>query len=143
MTGRPTWPVLGVSVAVFRSTEALIIKRGREPLVGKWSLPGGRLEAGERLAEAVARELMEETGVTASLVGLNDIIEPITRDAEGQVVSHYVIASYVARHLTGDGVAGDDAADIAWIAPDAITRFETTPGLPSLLARAARLAEAG
>ncbi len=141
--GQPgRWPVVGVSVAVFRGPDVLIVRRGRPPFLDHWSLPGGRVEEGEALEEAVRRELLEETGIDADLVGLNDLVQPIGRDKAGRVTSHYVIISFVARYLSGRARAGDDAADLAWIAPDTIARYRTTPGLPRLLARARRIADA-
>lgn len=132
------WPRLGVSVAVFRGDEVLLIKRGKAPFLGAWSLPGGHVAAGETAHEAALRELREETGTVADIVGLNTFIEPVLRDDVGGLVSHYVILNFVARHLSGDAVAGDDAADVAWSRIGGIDRLTTTPGLDDIVAGARR-----
>src|SRR5208337_4306887 len=87
----PTRPILAVSVAVFRAGLALVGRRAREPMIGRFSLPGGVVEIGETLAQAVARELYEEVGVEAEIVAFNRHVEPIVRDGE-RVRAHFVIA---------------------------------------------------
>src|SRR5579862_8338752 len=92
----PAHPLLAVSTAVFRDGRVLVARRAREPLRGRYSLPGGLVEIGETLREAALRELREEVGVEALIVAFNGHLEPIIRDDRG-VRSHYVIASFVAR----------------------------------------------
>lgn len=132
------WPRLGVSVAVFRGDEVLLIKRGKTPFLGAWSLPGGHVAAGETAQEAALRELLEETGTAAEILGLNTFIEPVLCDDSGVVVSHYVILNFVALHLSGDPVAGDDAAEVAWSRIGDVGCLTTTPGLDGILASARR-----
>ncbi len=98
-------PHTGVGIVVWRDEEVLLIKRGKEPFKGQWSIPGGTLEFGETLHQAALRELMEETSVTAEIAGLIDVYESVSETA------HYVMIDYVARWTGGEPVAGDDAAD--------------------------------
>ncbi len=135
----PKMPLLAVSAAVFRDGRVLIAKRGRPPLDGIWSLPGGLVEPGETLAEAAAREVFEETGVEAEILGVADIVELIRRDGDGAVERHYVIVSFAARRLSGEGETSEEAAEIAWLDPDALDGLAMTQGTPAVIAKAAAL----
>jgi 8-oxo-dGTP diphosphatase len=99
---------VSVGLVVWRGEDVLLIRRGRAPHKGMWSIPGGKVEFGERLEEAGLREVLEETGVAAEIVGLIDVFEAIDDD------SHYVMVDYAARWTQGEPVAGDDAADAAF-----------------------------
>ena len=100
-------PVPAVGVVCLRGDEVLLIRRGTPPRQGEWSLPGGRIEPGERLAEAALRELREETGVEADLIGLVDVVDGLFPEAG----RHYVLIDYAAVWTHGEPVAGDDAAE--------------------------------
>ena len=102
-------PVPAVGVVCFRGDEVLLIRRGRPPRAGQWSLPGGRIEPGERAVDAALRELREETGVEADILGLIEVVDGLFPD------HHYVLIDYAARWVSGDPVAGDDAADAAFV----------------------------
>ena len=104
-------PVPCVGVVCFRDEEVLLIRRGRPPRQGEWSLPGGRIEPGERAVDAGLRELREETGVEARIVGLLDVVDGIFPEA----VRHYVLIDYVAEWISGEPTAGDDAAEAAFV----------------------------
>lgn len=110
----PTAPVVGLGAVVWRDDKVLMIKRGRPPRAGIWSLPGGGQDLGETVEQGIRRELREETGVEVELLGLVAVIDSVQRDAEGRVLYHYTIVDYAARWASGDVVAGDDAADAAW-----------------------------
>ena len=115
MTDRPQ-PAVGT--VCFRGEDVLMIRRGTKPLAGDWSLPGGRIEFGERAEVAALRELAEETGVTARLVGLVDVVDAIFRSrTSGDVTRHYVLFDYAAVWVSGEPVAGDDADHAEWISP--------------------------
>ncbi|MEH6411671.1 MAG: NUDIX hydrolase [Hyphomonas sp.] len=115
----PLRPVPAVGTACFRGDDVLLIRRGTKPLAGDWSIPGGRLEFGEHAGDAALRELHEETGVTARLVGLVDVIDAIfTSRRTGDTSRHYVLFDYAALWVSGEPVAGDDAAHAEWISPD-------------------------
>ena len=107
MTTPGMTPVPAVGVVCMRGEEVLLIRRGRPPRLGEWSLPGGRIEPGERAVDAALRELLEETGVVAEIVGLVDVVDGLFPDAG----VHYVLIDYAARWRAGEPVAGDDADD--------------------------------
>ena len=138
MTDRlyPTRPFLGASVACFRDGRVLLASRGKPPMEGLYSLPGGLVEPGETLAEAALRELREEVGVEAKLIGPVAPIEVIERDPEGRVRLHFVIAPHAAHWVSGEPLRGPEARDVRWVTQADIRTLATTPGLPEVLARA-------
>jgi 8-oxo-dGTP diphosphatase len=122
-------PTIGVSIGIWRADQVLIVRRGRPPLQDLWSFPGGRLEPGERLAEAALREACEETGVAAEIAGFTDLVEILTHAAEGHLTHHVVLALFAARWVAGEPLAGDDAAEACFVTLDDLARRETTAGL--------------
>jgi 8-oxo-dGTP diphosphatase len=120
MTDRPQ-PAVGT--VCFKQDMVLLIQRGTAPLIGQWSLPGGRIEFGERAEAAALRELKEETDITAKIIGLVDVVDAIfTRRASADVTRHYVLFDYAAQWISGEPFAGDDADHAEWITPQ---RLET------------------
>jgi 8-oxo-dGTP diphosphatase len=112
-------PVPAVGTACFRGDDVLLIRRGTKPLAGDWSIPGGKLEFGESLADGALRELHEETGVTARIIGLVDVVDAVfTSRRSGETARHYVLFDYAAVWEAGEPLAGDDAAHAEWISPD-------------------------
>ncbi|MGA1344100.1 MAG: NUDIX hydrolase [Hyphomonas sp.] len=115
MTGRPQ-PSVGI--VCFRGEDVALIRRGTKPLAGEWSVPGGRIEFGERAEVAALRELKEETGLTARLIGLVDVVDAIfTSRTTGAVARHYLLFDYAAIWASGEPLAGDDADHAEWISP--------------------------
>lgn len=114
----PEFPFVGVGAIIVRDGRVLLIRRGQAPLLGEWSLPGGVLECGETLREAVVREACEETGLAVEAGELLGVYERITRGDDGRVRYHYVLIDFLC-HLTGGEVqAASDAADARWFAPE-------------------------
>lgn len=129
------FPKLGVSACVWRNGKVLLVQRAKPPL-GLWAFPGGHVEPGERLEEAAARELMEETGLTASFSGLLGLYDVIRRDAQGIVTVHYVIACYLGTAGPGDPVAADDAMAAAWVDPRNLGGLPLAPNIAEAIAKA-------
>ncbi len=109
-------PVPAVGVVCLRDDSVLLIRRGTPPRQGEWSLPGGRIEPGERAVDAALRELREETGVEAEIMGLIDVVDGLFPEAG----RHYVLIDYAARWLSGEPVAGDDALEARFVALDEV-----------------------
>ena len=130
----PSGPVLGVSVCVRHDGAVLLVRRGRGTYAGVWAFPGGRVERGERLAEAAAREVREETGIDADIGAAIDKAEIILRDAGGAVEAHYVVIVFAGRYRSGAVAAGDDAAEARWVAPAEFDALEMTPDTRRILA---------
>ena len=115
-----TGPVAGAGVVCLRGAEVLLIRRGKPPREGEWSLPGGRIEWGERALDAALRELAEETGVEAEPLGLLDVVDGLFRSADGALQSHYLLVDYAVRWRAGEPVGGDDALEARfWPADEA------------------------
>lgn len=118
MTGidaaRPAAPIPAVGVVCWRHNDVLLVKRGRPPRAGRWSLPGGRIDWGETAAAAAARELREETQIDARLIGVVDVADLIHTEPEDGY--HFVVIEYAAVWLAGEPQAGDDAAEAAFVA---------------------------
>lgn len=129
----PARPILAASVAVFRNGKVLLARRAKAPGAGRFSLPGGLVEPGETLAEAALRELAEETGVTAQIVGFNRHVEVVERDDAGAVKRHFVVASFVGTWLAGEGVVGPEASEILWAKRDEIAGLPVTDQLGPVL----------
>lgn len=113
----PDRPVVGVGVVVLDAGKVLLIRRGKPPRQGQWSLPGGGQKLGETVFEAAAREVREETGLDVEVLGLVDVVDSIRNDDAGRVHYHYTLVDVFAIIRGGTLRPGGDAADAAWIAP--------------------------
>jgi ADP-ribose pyrophosphatase YjhB (NUDIX family) len=139
----PDRPVVGVGGVVIENGRALLIKRGSEPLLGQWSIPGGTLELGESLQQGVARELLEETGLEVRVL---DMIEAFDRifldpaaanpDGRSRPRYHYVIVDYLCERLAGEAQAGSDVTDIAYATEQELEKFQMTSTAMRVLRRA-------
>lgn len=138
MTQPPIRPVLAVSTAVFRDGQVLLARRGAAPLRGLWSLPGGRLEPGETLAEGAAREVMEEVGVACRVLGVAGALDIIRRDEAGEVSAHFVVVSHAGLWLDGEASTGPEAAEVGWFDPHHLPE-DSTEGLAGIVAAARTL----
>ena len=145
VTGKaPARPVLAASVAVFRDGKVLLATRTKPPADQLWSLPGGKVEAGETLEEAGLRELEEEVGVRARIVGFNRHVEIFGRDGAGAITHHFVVASFVGEWLSGEPQPGPEAGAVMWADPLKLGGLPTTRELADVLRRACGiLIEAG
>lgn len=124
----PKHPLIGVGALIFDRGRILMAQRGKEPLKGWWSLPGGLLEIGESLADAVRREVREETGLEVRPAGVLEIFERIMRDAAGAPEYHYVLIDYVCRITGGALQAGDDVCAVRWAARPELAALPITEG---------------
>jgi mutator protein MutT len=121
-------PVPAVAAIILRDREILLVKRGAEPGLGKWSVPGGSIEIGETLEEALKREVLEETGleiVVGKLAGVCDLI--VKR--EGEIRFHYILIDYFAAVESGEPVAATDVSECRWVSLDEISRYDVTTSL--------------
>ena len=114
----PDAPRVAVGALVIKDDRVLMIKRGKSPSKGMWSVPGGRVEIGETLQEAAEREVLEETGITVRAGKPVYVFDMVEKGENGRVKYHYVIVDVVAEYVRGDVKAGDDAADARWILPE-------------------------
>ena len=132
----PARPVLGVGAIIFQNDSVLLVKRGRAPLFGQWSLPGGAVETGELLDEALRREVLEETGLTLGPIRQFEIYERIMSDDEGRAEYHYVLVDYVCEPAGGAACAASDAADCRWVAERDLPQYRLTEGTLAVIQRA-------
>jgi ADP-ribose pyrophosphatase YjhB (NUDIX family) len=124
MNDYPNRPLIGVGVVVFKDDKVLLIRRGKPPREGQWSLPGGRQRLGERITETAAREVAEESGLVVDVGALIDVVDSITRDAGGGVQYHYTLVDLLAEWRAGEAVAGHDAAGVAWADPRDLSPYD-------------------
>ena len=139
----PDRPVVGVGGVMIENGRALLIRRGSEPLLGQWSIPGGTLELGESLQQGVARELLEETGIEVRVLDLIEVFDRIYPDpavvAQAAGVRpkfHYVIVDYLCERISGEPRAASDVTDVAYATEDELERFGITPTATRVLRRA-------
>lgn len=117
-------PVPAAGCICFRGDEVLLVKRGQAPRAGEWSIPGGRIEPGETAKAAALRELFEETGVKAKMIGLVDVVDAIFRNRDETLLTrHYVLVDYAARWVSGEPVAGDDADKARFVPVEALENY--------------------
>ena len=135
----PQRPFLAVSAAIFRNGKVLVVRRAREPALNLFTLPGGVVEAGETLIDAVIREAREETSLLIEPLGLARYREVIARDSQGKVERHFVILCFAARWLGGEPVLSDELDDSRWLDPPELGSYRTTDGLADIVTAAATL----
>ena len=132
----PQRPYLAVSAAIIRNGKVLVVRRARKPALGIYTLPGGGVETGETLVEAVAREVREETSLTVEPVALAGHREAIVRDAQGRIERHFVILCFAARWRSGEPVLNEELDDARWLDPAELSGLRTTEGLAEIVAAA-------
>jgi 8-oxo-dGTP diphosphatase len=132
----PERPYLAVSAAIVRAGKILVVRRARAPAHGLFSLPGGVVEVGETLAQAVTREVREETGLTIEPVALAGFREAIVRDAQDRVERHFIILCFAAHWCAGEPVLNEELDEARWIDPAELAGLPTTAGLAEIVAAA-------
>jgi ADP-ribose pyrophosphatase YjhB (NUDIX family) len=134
----PKRPLVGIGALIFHRGRILMAERGKEPLKGWWSLPGGAVETGESLDHAVRREVREETGLEVEPVRMFEIFERIMRDEAGAAEYHYILIDYVCRITGGSLCAGDDVARVAWMRENELADLQITEGTLGVIRKAFR-----
>jgi ADP-ribose pyrophosphatase YjhB (NUDIX family) len=134
----PKRPLVGVGALILDGERILMAQRGKPPLLGWWSLPGGALETGELLADAVRREVREETGLEIEPLGVIEIFERIMRDDAGAAEYHYVLIDYVCRVTGGTLEAGDDVCRAEWVEREELKKLQITEGTLGVIEKAFR-----
>lgn len=134
---RPAAPVVGVGGVVVRDGRVLLIRRGKQPLYGRWLVPGGTVELGETLEQALVREMREETNLEVEPLELLTVFDRIQRE-NGRVAYHYVIVDYLCRCRSGEARAGSDALDVAWVAPADMSAYDVPGKAQEVVADALR-----
>lgn len=141
-SGERLKPSIGVGAVVLRTTstgvEVLLIRRGKPPRQGEWSIPGGRQEWGETVRETAVREIAEETGVCVSNLRLLDVVDGISR-AEGMVTGHWTLVDFAATWIAGDPRPGDDATEAKWVALTDLPAYGLWSETQRIIAAAAAL----
>jgi 8-oxo-dGTP diphosphatase len=132
----PERPFLAVSAAIVRAGRVLVVRRARAPADGLFSLPGGVVEIGETLTQAVIREVREETSLAIEPVGLAGFREAIGRDKDGRVERHFVILPFAARWLAGEPILNEELSEARWLRPAELAGLATTAGLAEIVASA-------
>lgn len=132
----PERPIVGVGGVAISKGRVLLVRRGNPPLDGEWSIPGGTLEVGETLPEAVKRELTEETGLVVRVRGVIEVLERIFLDPEGRAKYHYVILDYLCEVTGGNARAGSDATDLAWADESELGKYELNAAVTRVIQKA-------
>jgi 8-oxo-dGTP diphosphatase len=139
----PERPVVGIGGVVIDRGRTLLIRRGSEPLLGEWSIPGGTLELGESLQEGVARELLEETGIEVRVLDLIEVFDRVYLENGSTGAKrnrkprfHFVIVDYLCERLSGEPRAGSDVTDVAFAREDELARFHLTETATRVLKKA-------
>ena len=132
----PPFPRVGVGAVVLYQGRVLLVRRGGQPSMGKWSLPGGLVELGETTEEAIKRELLEECAIDVKILGLAGVISRIVHDPEQRIRYHYVLVDYAAEALSDAVTAGSDAAEACWVEIDRVRELDVTDGVVAMIGQA-------
>jgi len=128
----PEAPIVGIGAVIVKDNKVLLIKRAGEPGRGLWSIPGGLVELGEKIKDAVRREVKEETGLEVKVNEIADVTEIITRDEEGKVKYHFVIVDFFAEPLKGELKPSSDALEAKWVEFEDLRKYHLTETVEKL-----------
>jgi len=137
----PARPIVGVGAIVVDDGRVLLVRRGRAPLQGEWSVPGGAVEVGEALSAAVQREVLEETGLIVSVGPIVEVLDRIHTNGDGRVEYHYVLIDYLCSVVGGDVRAGSDVLDAVWATPQRLAEYGVPRVTAAVIEKAVHLAE--
>ncbi len=132
----PDQPLVGVGAVVFKDAEVLLVRRGQEPAINSWSLPGGLVELGETLTAAIHRELAEETGLSVTLLGVSAVLERVFPDPDGRIAYHYVLVDYLCDYLDGELTAGSDITAAQFVPVSELPGFDLPQFTADVIRRA-------
>lgn len=135
----PERPIVGVGAVIVDGERVVLVKRAHEPLKGEWSLPGGTVEVGETLHDAVAREVREETGLDVHVGPLIEVLDRIHRADDGRVEYHFVLLDYRCTVTSGTLAHGSDASDVSWAPVNDLARYRLSDLAMRVIARALEL----
>ena len=135
----PSLPMVGVGAAVLRGDQVLIVQRGSQPAYGLWSVPGGLVELGESLHEAIRREIREETGLEIEIVDVVAVLDRVIPDHKGQVEYHYVLIDFLCRCEMGEPLPGSDALACRFVSLADLPRYPLTSGSLAVIHKAMSL----
>ncbi len=131
----PDRPIVGVGVVVVRDGRVLLVRRGRPPAEGRWSIPGGAVELGETARQSARREVREETGLDVEIGEVVDIVDIISRDERGDIEYHFLLVDFRGHAPRGDLSPDDDVTEARWASLEEIASLPVTESLPPLLAK--------
>lgn len=132
----PDRPFVGVGAIIFRGDQVLLIRRGTPPALGKWSIPGGLVEVGESLEDAVRREILEEVGLDVKVLDLVAVLDRVIRDQEGRIEYHYILIDFLCESTRGDPQPATDADECAFVSLDRLSAYNLTRGTEKIIRRA-------
>ncbi len=137
----PARPIVGIGIVVIRDDSVLLVRRGKPPNVGAWTLPGGAQEVGETTEQAARRELLEETGLEVDTLHFAATVDNIRRDADGRIRFHYTIIDFAARWVSGEPIAATDVTEAVWAKLDALDNYGLWSEAHRVIAIARRLVD--
>lgn len=132
--GFPAHPIVGIGAVIVKDGKAIIVKRTNDPYKGQWSIPGGRVELGETLAEAVRREMREETGLEVRVGPVIEVFERVEREGD-RIRHHFVIVDFLCTCTGGVLCSGDDAEDVAWVSTEDLQRYGVADAAAAVIAK--------
>ncbi len=135
----PDRPVVGVGAVIVQGARVVLVQRAFEPLKGEWSLPGGAVDVGETLVQAVAREVREETGLTVRVGPMVEVLDRIHREPDDRVEFHYVLVDYVCTPIDGTLAPASDAADARWVSLDELAAYRVSDTTVAVIVKALAL----